>query len=378
MRESFDVPLVPAAPGTRRAVRFVRYGRAEARPKAYLQAALHADEAPGLLVAHHLLRRLDAAARRGEVRGQVVVAPAANPIGLAQHLHREHLGRLDLATGRNFNRGWPEVADEVAERVAGSLGDDGEANAALIRRTAKEVLRQRPVHGELDSLQAVLAREACDSDLALDLHCDDEALMHLFAMSWQWPEAADIAGELGCRAAFVQEATGGATFAETLAALWPTLARRFSQAPLAATCLAATVELRGFADVDDDLAAADAEALVRALRRRGILAGDIGAAETSSCEATRFDACDIVRAPSAGVAVYRAGLGERVAAGAVIADVVDPAASDPAAARHAVRAATDGLVVSRRLKKVVTPGDIVAKVAGREPLAHRRGYLLED
>ncbi|MEZ5600227.1 MAG: hypothetical protein R3F36_04160 [Candidatus Competibacteraceae bacterium] len=39
--------LPAPAPGTRRALRVHRYGTPGARPKAYFQAALHADEIPG-------------------------------------------------------------------------------------------------------------------------------------------------------------------------------------------------------------------------------------------------------------------------------------------------------------------------------------------
>ena len=61
-RQTQRIPLPSPAPGSRRHLLLHRYGTAEARPKAYIQASLHADETPGMLVAHHLLRRLDAAA----------------------------------------------------------------------------------------------------------------------------------------------------------------------------------------------------------------------------------------------------------------------------------------------------------------------------
>lgn len=53
--------LPSPAPGVERTLRVHRYGTPGARPKAYFQAALHADEIPGLLVAQHLLRGLEQA-----------------------------------------------------------------------------------------------------------------------------------------------------------------------------------------------------------------------------------------------------------------------------------------------------------------------------
>ena len=59
------IPLGADRPGTQRTLLVHRYGDPDARPKAYLQAALHADETPALLVAHHLVA---AARRRREKR----------------------------------------------------------------------------------------------------------------------------------------------------------------------------------------------------------------------------------------------------------------------------------------------------------------------
>ena len=55
------IPLSHGDVGTQRSLVVHRYGRDGARPKAYLQAALHADEIPAMMVPHHLIRLLDAA-----------------------------------------------------------------------------------------------------------------------------------------------------------------------------------------------------------------------------------------------------------------------------------------------------------------------------
>ena len=78
-RETTRIPLIAMSPGTSRAITVHRYGAPGARPKAYLQAGIHADEIPGMLVLHHLVRRLDEAAPQGEVVGVVVIGD----VGLA-------------------------------------------------------------------------------------------------------------------------------------------------------------------------------------------------------------------------------------------------------------------------------------------------------
>lgn len=343
-----------------------------------MHAGLHADEAPGMLVLQHLLRRLEAADCRGEVVGQVVVIPFANPIGLAQFLNGEHLGRYDLSSGVNFNRDWPDLATPVAELIENKLGTDGEENKAIIRRAMHQALDAYPVARELDALRVMLAREACDADMVLDLHCDDEALTHLFLMASQWSQVSDLAGELECAAVLWADNAGGSPFASSMFLPWLRLASVFPDYPIPSACLTATLELRGYADVDDDLAQADAGALFRVLQRHGYVDGDPGAAPPVAYEPAAREACDIVRAPVAGIVSYRAPLGASVSRGDVIAELVDPAGSTRNGMRHAVHAETAGIVLSRRLRKLVAAGEVIAKVAGPEGLTHRQRHLLED
>lgn len=382
-RESERIPLGADRPGTQRSLLVHRYGDPEARPKAYLQASLHADEIPALLVAHHLARLLGEADARGEIVGQIVLVPYANPIGLDQIVNRGHSGRFELAGGGNFNRNWPDIFEPLCARVSETLGDAAEANVATIRGAINEELAGLSAQSELGRLRLALARLAADADLVLDLHCDDDALMHLYLLAAHWPQGERLAAELGCRAVLLADDSGGGTFDECFATLWTRLAQRFPERPIPAACLAGTVELRGQADVSDALGEQDARALYRALQHHGLIAGDPGPAPEPLCQATRLEACDIVEAPAAGILSYTAELGQIVRAGDTIAWLVDPSATDPsgdpADGRQAIAARCDGLVLNRRLHKYVVAGLAVAKVVGAEPLAWRsEGQLMTD
>jgi predicted deacylase len=81
-----------------------------------------------------------------------------------------------------------------------------------------------------------------------------------------------------------------------------------------------------------------------------------------------------VRAPSARVVAYREKLGAEVAAGAVLAEIIDPAAVDPAAARVAVRCTASGVFFARRHTMLVRPDDVIGKVAGPDTLAEPNQY----
>jgi predicted deacylase len=374
-RERLEQLLPAVAFATERVLTSWRYGTPGARPKAYLQAAIHADEIPGMMVMHHLVPRLDALALAGAITGEIVIVPVANPIGLAQNINGVALGRHELSGAGNFNRKYPDLAPPVAERVAGHLTGNAAENVAIIRSKMREILAEARPATETDFLRVALLRLAIDADIVLDLHCDSEALLHLYTGAEPGPDAAELAADLGSRATLLAESSGGNPFDEACSAPWPVLARRFGAAhPIPLPCLAATVELRGQADVSDDLAAADAAALIRFLQRRGVIAGDPGPLPAPLGAATRLDAVDVVKAATAGILAYRSNLGDRIAEGDIVAEIVDPLGGRVAAASR-----TDGLLLTRRSNRFVRPGDIVAKIVGTRPLPERAGgALLSD
>ena len=137
-RERIVLPAM--SPGTERSLHVLRFGAEGARPKAYLQASLHADELPAMLVLNHLIERLSRAAGDGAVRGEVVVVPVANPIGLAQFVQGRAMGRFALAGSGNFNRHFPDLAQALDENIAGRLSDDGAANVSVLRAAMGDAL----------------------------------------------------------------------------------------------------------------------------------------------------------------------------------------------------------------------------------------------
>lgn len=373
------IPLLGNSPGTERHLLVHRFGAPGSGPKAYLQASIHADETPAMLTLHHLARLLTAADAEGAVRGEIVLVPYANPIGLAQFINGDHSGRYDMAGGGNFNRNWPDLFEGLPEALEGKLGADPAANVAAVRAALLAALEGQQAGSEMQSLRLTLARLAADADLVLDVHCDDEALMHLFLIPAHWPQGAPLAAELGCAAVMLAEDSGGGSFDECFSTPWTKLQTHFPDHPIPPACLSATVELRGYGDVSDELAEGDARALFRSLQHLGHLAGDPGPAPAPLCDATPLEGVEFLRAERAGILAYRVALGDRVKKGDIVAWQVDPAAEDPEAARHPLRAGTDGLVLSRRTRKYVAPGNSVGKIVGAEPLPGRKGAnLLSD
>ena len=227
--------------------------------------------------------------------------------------------------------------------------------------------------GEIAVLRHTLLRLAFDADIVLDLHADNEAVLHLYIGTPLWPDAADLAAELGARAVLLAEVSGGNPFDEACGGPWWALARRFPEAAIPPACLAATVELRSNNAVDAGLAEGDARALLRFLTRRGVVAGEAGEPPAAPCAATPLEAMQQVIAPVAGLVVYRAGLGEEVAAGGIVAEIVDPLGGSVE-----VRARTAGVLFARHDQPIAWPGKVIGKVAGRTPLPERKGRLLPE
>jgi predicted deacylase len=372
--EITKIALAPAGPGTNRELMVLRYGKQGAGPKAYIQASLHADETPGMMVAHHLRRLLQDA----EVLGEIVLVPYANPIGLSQITHDTLQGRYEEGGKGNFNRNWPDFYSAIRERVKGRLGKEEAKNRKLILTAMVTYLNAWDPDDELGCLRKALSLLAYDANVVLDLHCDDDSLAHLFIVPQGWPEAADLAADLGCSGVMMAEDSGGGSFDECFSSPWIQLAKNHPKAAIPAPPLSVTVELRGSADVSDEQGEKDALAIFHALQRRGIVAGKAPKAAKPLCEATDLTATDIVKAPIAGLLAYKVALGDKVKRGDVIAEVIDPAAEDLGRARLPLHAGTDGVVLSKRAHKWVIPGFSVAKIVGKETLEHRRGYLLEN
>ncbi|KEZ64852.1 succinylglutamate desuccinylase, partial [Pseudomonas amygdali pv. tabaci str. ATCC 11528] len=184
--------LLSPVPGTARQVHSFHYGPQNGSGKVYIQASLHADELPGMLVAWYLKQRLAELESAGRLLGEVVVVPVANPIGLEQVLMDTPLGRYELESGQNFNRWFSDLGAQVGDDIEARLTADAEHNAALVRDSLRAALDAVPANTQLQSLRLTLQRLACDADMVLDLHCDFESVEHLYTTPEAWPKVEPL------------------------------------------------------------------------------------------------------------------------------------------------------------------------------------------
>jgi predicted deacylase len=365
-----QIALSPLAPGVDLSLHVHRFGNAGARPRVYVQAALHADELPGMITAHHLRERLIALEAEGRIKGEIVLVPSANPIGLAQRILGDHIGRFNLSDGINFNRGYPYLVPAVEKRIESALTGDAEANVRLVREALKAELEAWEPTNPAEVMKKALLGLALDADYVLDLHCDAEAVVHVYTHTRSADALAPLSALLGAHAYLLADESGDEPFDEACSRPWADLADRFPDKPIPFSCHSTTLEFRGERDVNHELARRDVAALVDFLILKGAIAGSAPSVPAPLCEPTPLAASEPVVAPASGILVFKADVGDRLKAGDTVADIVDPHTGLVVQATSPC----DGVMFARISTRFVIQGMRVAKVAGTT--AKRTGKLL--
>ena len=337
-------------PGTSWTFTVLRFaGNSRAAPTAYLQAALHGDELPGVAALHYLIPMLAQAERAGRLLGDVTVVPYANPIALAQHLFAEHLGRFNFGSRSNYNRAFPLLATPDTS----DLPSDAAPLPAEVR------------------LKARLLKLSVGHDIVLDLHCDDEALPYLYVARELWPQMPPISPPAWrSRRCCCGRAP-------------PTRRsrrRRWHPMPARAPTgrrVVATVEFRGRADVSPALAQADAGRLHRFLAGRGVIAAEgVAAPPPFAGLAAPLDQVEMLRATASGAVLYQVAPGDRVRAGDPLVTILTAPGEDGGAT--VLTAPQDGLILTRRARRLIRLGDDLLKLVGSRPSASARPGTLES
>jgi uncharacterized protein len=365
-----SIPLLSPAVGTHRELTVFRFGPAQSEEKIYIQASLHADETPAMLAAVLLKRRLVELEAKGALAAQIVLVPVANPIGLSQYVLGQFVGRFELGSGRNFNRHFLPF-NAVIDRAKESLGADPLENRRIVRQLMHDELELHTPVNEFESLQHELLKLSFDADIVIDLHCSQEAAMHLYTNETGWAEFEPLARYLGSCASMLANDSGGQSFDEAHSLFWWQLQQALpSSKPVRTGTVAVTVECRGQRDVSYDVAQQDADALIDYLTRRGALRGEPKALPALLMPATPLAGSEQLYAPASGILVHRAEIGATVRAGEPLFDIIDPLTD----ATTTVVSRNEGVLYMRRAIRFVTAGAPLGRVTGTEPL--RSGMLL--
>lgn len=325
-------------------------GSDRAAPRAYLQAALHGGEMPGVVALDRLMPLLRRAEAEGRVRGDITIVPWANPVGRAQYVFTQVEGRFHLGTRTNFNRDFP-----LLERADA---------AAVPDETELMTLDQR--------LKARLLKLSMGHDIVLDLHCDDEGVAYLYVPSILWPAMADCAAAMEVKAVILWAGASGAAFEE--ASVHPHLSR----APEDLAGLAVmTAEYRGVLDVDPHLGEADGKGLYRLLVARGVVEdASLPKPEGFRGLVAPIDHVEMVTAPRAGVILFDVRPGDRVTEGQRLARIVHSPCEEEGSVD--VPAPQAGFILTRRAHRQTRAGDDLVKLVGERRSATAKTGALEE
>jgi predicted deacylase len=357
--------------GTSREIISLHYGSALNSKKVYIQSSLHADEIPGMLVMQYLRKQLDLLEDAGLIQGEIILVPIANPIGLDQEIHGTAFGRFDLASGINFNRGYLHLTPQLLALLDGKLGADENENVKVVRSACLQLLQQWQPANETEFLKKTLQTLSVDADIVLDLHCDNQAVMHLYTGTPLTDAAMPLAAYLGAQAVLVSTLSGDDPFDETCSRHWWELAAHFGgDIPIPSACLSITVELRGETEVSHELAQKDAAAIIAFLQQAGHVGGEAPALPKASCVATPLEGVEPIVAAHAGILVFTKPLGSTVEVGESIGDLVDPLSGEVTP----MLASVSGVLFARVARRYAQSGMRVAKIAGAK--AFRSGNLL--
>ncbi|WP_118184748.1 succinylglutamate desuccinylase/aspartoacylase family protein [Paraburkholderia phosphatilytica] len=363
-------PLISPTLGTSRAITSFHYGQPGGQ-KIYIQSSLHADELPGMLVSWALRRKLAALEAAGKMRGEVIVVPVANPIGLNQQMLGLFAGRFELNTAQNFNRNFHDLAALVLPSIESKLTGDEAHNRNAIRATMREALDAIEPRTELEAQRLALQRLSFDADVVLDLHCDWEAALHLYTNPELWSEVEPLARYLDSKASLLALNSIGNPFDEIHSFCWSDLRARFGERfPIPNGSISVTIELRSQRDVSYEFAERDAQGIIEYLTARGVIDGTAAPLPPLAFPATPLAGTEPLVTPISGVVVYRTPVGIHVEAGTAIADIVDPLTDHVVTLKTSV----SGVLYARHLSRFANAGMEIARVAGANPI--RTGSLL--
>ncbi|WP_404294889.1 succinylglutamate desuccinylase/aspartoacylase family protein (plasmid) [Microvirga sp. RSM25] len=302
-----NIALSHSSIGTRRHITVFRFGRGRTGPKIYLQGGLHADEPPGMLILHHLVRLLQK--RDDEPNGEIIIVPCANPIGLSQRFQGHIAGRSDLGVGGNFNRNFPDVSNLFREQLSLLRSEDYAMDEQAVRLALRRAVAALTSKTELDSMKQALLSLAIDADYVLDVHCDDGEVVYAFVSDPDHPDVSLLSSHIGSVATM-----GGwveaVTFPGSCYRPWRA-ARELLPGGSTTRRLAATLEYRGTRDVSDDVAIEDALGLMGFMEAVGILEPKGKVPQDTSTLHTTLECIDYVEAHAHGVILFQRRLARR-------------------------------------------------------------------
>jgi predicted deacylase len=313
-------------PGQNNVLRVLTFEGTGNGPAVYLQACLHAQEIPGMIALDQLLPKLQKAEKEGRLASTITVVPHANPIGLSQSVYGANLGRFDMNSRVNFNRSFPKPQQSPTNLENTSV---------------------------VEALKARLLSLALKADIVLDLHCDDEGPVYIYAPEPLLEGARVLSAALEAVSILTYKAGSGTSFEETVYLHW---CEAEGGTPVGK--FVSTVEFRGVMDVSQSFGETDAANLYVYLVAIGAIRDDPPRFKSNDPLVSDEALAELIPTPVSGAVLYCVDVCERVSAGQCVARIVGEAGTP----HHEILAPADGFVMTRRERRFLRKGDDVLKI----------------
>ena len=294
-------------------------GSESSAPSAYIQANVHGAEVQGNAVIYQLMTLLEGY----QVLGNITFAPLANPLGINQKSGEFTLGRFDPITGVNWNREYfdHQVDVQAWYREHQHLTDNAlfQAYRSMLVEACQKRLAQPFGISTGHRLAVNLQTMAHQADIVLDLHTGPKSCKHLYCPEYDIDAARYFSIPYTL---VIPNSFGGAMDEATFCPWWQLTQYAVSQGrDFSVPVSAFTLELASQERIDLDDALVDAKGILAYLSYRGVIAENVSPAKMA-----RF-ACYLrdykkFHAPKAGLIEYCAVVGEPLAAGQPLVNIL--------------------------------------------------------
>ncbi|MCU8028986.1 M14 family metallopeptidase [Shewanella sp. SM73] len=281
-------------------------------PKVYIQANVHGAEVQGNAVIYQLMKQLE----HCDIRGEITLVPLANPLGINQKSGEFTLGRFDPITGANWNREYLNHAIDLptwyGEHAKLSDSELIQAYRSTLVEACQQKLRYEWGITTGHRLAVNLQIMTHGADIVLDLHTGPKSCKHLYCPEYDLAAAQFLSIPYTL---IIPNAFGGAMDEAAFCPWWQLSDFAKSQGrDLGVTVSALTLELASQERVCLEDARVDAQGILAYLSHRGVIAETVAPAKMQrfGCYLKDYKK---YHAPSAGLVEYLAPVGEPLAAG---------------------------------------------------------------
>lgn len=288
-------------------------------PKVYIQANVHGAEVQGNAVIYQLMKQLE----RCDILGEITLVPLANPLGINQKSGEFTLGRFDPITGVNWNREYLNHAIDLPTwyKEHAELSDSELIQA--YRSTLVEACQRRlrndwgvtTGHRLAVNLQAM----AHEADIVLDLHTGPKSCKHLYCPEYDIASAQFFAIPYTL---VIPNSFGGAMDEAAFCPWWQlSEVAKVMGRDLEIAVSAFTLELASQERICLEDALVDAKGILAYLSHRGVIAEQVEPAKMRrfGCYLKDYKK---YHAPMAGLVEYVAPVGEPLAAGETLVNLL--------------------------------------------------------